>query len=246
MLSLLSTQESTGSQPNKKQLSAAMQRHVVDDSHNELYSRFNYTPVTGLGYEEGVSRRDPSSIIKVDGLYYVWYTRCLDTKSTWLNADIWYATSPDGINWTEQGPAVERGPDGSWDDYSVFTTNILVADGKYYMTYQAEKKDGYGINAIGMAKADSPAGPWQKLPEPILTVGSGGKWKPDPKRPGKRIDLERGEWDSAAIHDPGVIPRWGKYWLYYKAHGLGDHMPADSKWGVAVADHPEGPYVKAP
>jgi hypothetical protein len=227
-------------------LSAAMARHVVDDSQNELYTRFNYSPVSGLGYEKGINRRDPSSIIKVGDLYYVWYTYCRDTRYSWLNADIWYATSPDGEHWTEQGSAVERGADGSWDDFSVFTVNILVAEDKYYLTYQAEKKDGYGINTIGMAKSDSPDGPWEKLAQPILKTGTGGKWKPDPARPGRRIDLEPGEWDSAAIHDPGVIPRWGKYWLYYKAHGLGNHMPADSKWGVAVADHPEGPYVKSP
>ena len=47
-----------------------MRRHVCDDSANELYTRFRYSPVTGLGYEEGVSRRDPSSIIKVGDLYY--------------------------------------------------------------------------------------------------------------------------------------------------------------------------------
>jgi hypothetical protein len=39
----------------------------------------------------------------------------------WLNADIWYATSPVGVHWTEKGPAVKRGPKGSWDDFSVFT-----------------------------------------------------------------------------------------------------------------------------
>ena len=89
-------------------MSAAMRRHVVDDSENELYTRFRYSPVKGLGYEPGVNRRDPSSIIKVGDLYYVWYTRCTDPKYKWLNADIWYATSPDGVNWTECGPAVRR------------------------------------------------------------------------------------------------------------------------------------------
>jgi len=227
-------------------LSAAMQRHVVDDSANELYTRFRYTPIRGIGHEEGVNRRDPSTIIKVDGLYYVWYTYCKDPKYKWLNADIWCATSPDGIHWTEKGPAVERGPEGAWDDYSVFTTNILVAEGKYYLTYQAEKKDGLGRNFIGMAVATEPAGPWKKLPQPILKTSEGGKWTRDPARHDKRRDLEKGPWDSAAVHDPGVIPRWGKYWLYYKGHGIGDTMPADSKWGVAVADKPEGPYVKSP
>ena len=147
--------------------SAAMQRFVVNDSENELYTRFRYKPVKGLGYEAGIHRRDPSSIIKVDDTYYVWYTYCRDTKSSWLNADLWYATSKDGETWSEQGPAVERGKDGAWDDYSVFTTNILVAKNRYYLTYQARSKTEQR-NVIGMAWADSPNGPWTKLLDPIL------------------------------------------------------------------------------
>ncbi len=234
------------SQMPDQRLSAASERLVCLDSKNELYTRFRYSPITGLGYEPGVGRRDPSSIVKVDGLYYVWYTHCTDPLSSWLNADIWYATSPDGVEWTKRGPAVERGPNGAWDDYSVFTCNILVAEGKYYLCYQAETVDGYGVNVVGMAKADSPDGPWTKLTDPILRTTRDGKWEPDPNRPQRRRTIEKGSWDSAAVHDPGIIPRWGKYWLYYKGHGIGDAMFADSRWGVAVADRPEGPYVKSP
>ena len=227
-------------------ISAAMLRHRVDDSQNELYARFRYSPVTGLGYESGVNRRDPSTIIKVGDTYYVWYTRSNNATLSWANADIWYATSKDGWHWAEQGPAVERGPDGSFDDLSVFTANILVAEGQYYLTYQAERKHGYEINVIAMAIADSPDGPWEKLPEPLLEPTRDGKWEPHPTQSNRLVAVEQGSWDSRMVHDPGVIPRWGKYWLYYKGHGLGDTMWADSKWGVAVADHPEGPYAKSP
>ena len=227
-------------------LSAAMRRHAVDDSENEFYTRFRYEPVKGLGYEPGINRRDPSTIIKVGKLYYVWYTHCADPKYKWLNADIWYATSPDGINWTEKGPAVERGQRGSWDDFSVFTTNILVAQGKYYLCYQVRSFDS-GRNVVGMAKAKSPDGPWVKLPKPILRTTPDGKlinagsgytnWS--------RYE-EKGSWDSGAVHDPGILLRNGKYWLYYKGHQIGGKMAADSKLGVAIADHPEGPYIKHP
>ena len=54
-------------------VSAAMQRHQVDDSENELYTRFRYNQVTGLGYEKGINRRDPSTIIKVKEKYYIWW-----------------------------------------------------------------------------------------------------------------------------------------------------------------------------
>ena len=54
--------------------------------------------VTGIGKEQGVMRRDPSDIIKVDDLYYVWYSK--GPLRTGYDATIWYATSPDGVNWT--------------------------------------------------------------------------------------------------------------------------------------------------
>ena len=110
--------------------SAATQRFTVDDSRNEFYTLFRYTPVKGLGYEKGVGRRDPSNIIKVGDYYYVWYTRIAGQMPTqnwrtatetqraymWDLADIWYAKSKDGYEWEEQGKAVGRGPKGSWDD----------------------------------------------------------------------------------------------------------------------------------
>ena len=102
-----------------------MQRFNGNDSTNELYTCFRYNPINGLGYEKGVHRRYPSSIIEVGDFFYIWYAYCKDTKSSWLNADIWYAISKDGVNW--EGKVV-------WDDYSVFTANILVAERKYYLT----------------------------------------------------------------------------------------------------------------
>jgi len=228
-----------------KNMSAAMQRHQMDDSENELYTRFRYQPVTGLGYEKGVNRRDPSTIIKVDGKYYIWYTRNECQKSSWLDADIWYATSDDGTSWQEQGPAVIRGDAGAWDEYSVFTTEILVAEGKYYLCYQA-KRNNDPLNVVGMSWADSPDGPWHKLAEPILTPTPDGKLI-NPNEHGDSnwgAALEIGSWDSGALHDPGIIKFKGKYYLYYKGHAIGEKMFTDSKWGVAIADKPEGPYVR--
>jgi len=239
-----------------KRQSAAMERFKVDDSKNEFYTLFKYTPIKGLGYEPGVGRRDPSNIIKVGDLFYVWYTRisgekpvgpknATETKRAyrWDLAEIWYATSEDGYKWTEKGLAIGRGSKGSFDDRSVFTTNILVAEGKYYLCYQAvsspfPKNDP--PNVVGMAKADSPDGLWHKLEEPILKTG---KPHPDRKEGEDWKQGPLGEWDSWKVHDPGITVYKGKYWLYYKGQQSG-RFPFDSKIGVAIADHPEGPYIK--
>ncbi|MGS0526420.1 glycoside hydrolase family 117 protein [Zobellia nedashkovskayae] len=238
------------------------------DKYNEFNTDFIFKEVTGIGYEEGVTRRDPSSVIMVDSLYYVWYSKPQintplvgpndATDSTrafhWDLCDIWYATSNDGYNWEEQGIAIHRGPKGRYDHRSVFTTDVLVADGKYYLAYQAAesleqarwsewtKTSGdFNKNVIGMSWADSPNGPWHALEEPILKVGS------------------ETAWDGEVVHDPTFIARNGKYFMYYKSAARVPWKPNISEGdftkefadmpnaiiGVAIAEKPTGPYIKS-
>ena len=203
--------------------------------------KFVYREINALGFEEGVTRRDPSDIIKVDSLYYVWYSRSVTTFSGY-DATIWYATSPDGIHWTEKGQALQPGPAGSWDDQSVFTPNILIAGEKYYLFYTAVAKPftERTKTAIGVAVADSPDGPWCKIDSnPILCTGKAGKWI---GRTGTQAE-PKGAWDSHRVDDACLIIRDGRYWLYYKGRQMG-LTPAQTKMGVAIADKPTGPYIK--
>ncbi|BDS05907.1 xylosidase [Oceaniferula spumae] len=191
----------------------------------------SYSDAKGIGAEKGVMRRDPSDVIKVGDLYYVWYSK--GPKSGGYDATVWYATSPDGHQWTEKGMAIAKGKpgSGSWDEASVFTPNILVAKGKYYLFFTAisanmkVKPD----SKIGVAVSDSPDGPWQKsASNPILKNGD------DPK-----------DFDSHLIDDACLITRDGKYWLYYKGRQLGKKAN-QTQLGLAIAEKPEGPYVKHP
>ena len=216
-------------------LSRAMQRvhdiyGVYKDQGSEFFSAFKYSPITGLGKEKGITRRDPSKVIRVGDKYYVWYTR-RQTAQTWRGvaqatatrpafawdmADIWYAESDDGFHWRECGPAVQRGQPGNFDDRSVFTPDILVYDGKFYLYYQVIQ----GIwtqraqHQIGMAWADLPQGPWTKLDEPILRPGRRGDFD------GEQDDADAvrsfGDWDSHKLHDPFALVYRGQVWLYYK------------------------------
>ena len=161
-------------------------------SLRDFQYELKYTEASGLGFEKGVCRHDPSSVVKIDDLYYVWYTHFEDMRPplgferadatsravTWDLCNIWYATSPDGVNSTEQGEAVPLGPKGEFDDRSVFTADILVAEDKYYLFYQAVScpYTQRTQNVIGMSWAKSPGGPWQRHPEPVLTTGEPGQW----------------------------------------------------------------------
>lgn len=81
----------------------------------EWFCDFRTFPVQGLGPEVGVHRRDPSSVLTVDGRYHVWYTRSTGETDgfgtgdpmakvfPWDWSEIWHATSDDGATWVEQG-----------------------------------------------------------------------------------------------------------------------------------------------
>jgi len=123
----------------------------------------SHTKLTGIGPEKGVMRRDPSDVIKVGDLFYVWYSK--GKISPGYDATLWYATSKDGLAWEEKGMALDKGEKGSWEGASVFTPNILVANEKYYLFYTGTsrewaKKPFNPDSKIGVAISDSPDGPW--------------------------------------------------------------------------------------
>ena len=183
----------------------------------------------GIGAEEGVMRRDPSDVIKVGNLFYVWYSK--GAISPGYDATVWYATSEDGRTWTEQGMALAKGTPGTWEGASVFTPNILVAEGRYWLFYTGTSREfvkGFSPDSkIGIAVSDSPDGPWERLAtNPALTNSD---------------DQEM--FDSHLVDDACLIKREGKYWFYYKGRQMGKG-PGETQMGVAIADRPQGPYVK--
>jgi len=188
-----------------------------------------YSAAKGIGVEAGAMRRDPSDIIKVGDLYYVWYSK--GKIAPGYDATVWYATSADGHTWTEQGVALAKGEHGSWEGASVFTPNILVAEGRYWLFYTGtSRKFGQPFSPdskIGIVVTDSPDGPWERLAtNPALRNGDNPE-----------------SFDSHLVDDACLIVRGGQYWFYYKGRQLGK-SPGQTKLGVAISDKPGGPYVK--
>lgn len=189
-----------------------------------------HTDLTGIGAESGVMRRDPSDVIKEGDLFYVWYSK--GKISPGYDATVWYATSADGHKWTEKGKAVGKGAKGTWEGASVFTPNILVAEGKYWLFYtgtsnEFSKKPFNPDSKIGIAVSESPDGPWEKLAT-----------NPALKNSDKREDF-----DSHLVDDACLVVRDGKYWFYYKGRQLGK-SPGQTQMGLAIADQPQGPYIR--
>ncbi len=245
----------------KRKLSAASKRALHYTKGPEWFCQFTQKDVSGdLAYEEGLNRRDPSAVIRVGELYYVWYTRSPGASAgfgtgdpsrkvfPWDLSEVWCATSKDGWEWKEQGRALGRGAPGAYDDRSVFTPEILAHEGKYYLVYQCVKAPYVRRvkNTVGLAVADSPRGPWRKLPAPILRASDTGEWLGEDDN--RFLVRRKGDFDSHKVHDPCLMHYRGGFFLYYKGERMGEEMGfggRETKWGLAVADRPEGPYVKS-
>lgn len=202
---------------------------------------YSFTKVKGIGFEQGITRRDPSDVIQVDGIYYVYYTKVLGMAPGYWG-DLWYATSSDGIDWNEQGQVLGLGKEGMFDSQAVFTPNIIKSENAYYLFYTGVKptpgrNDGVfennsttDITALGLAVSDKPGGPFKRVSnQPILEVSQ------NPEK-----------FDSYRIDDAALLFRDNKYFLYYKGRSRKDGKggPAHTQMGVAISDKPEGPYIK--
>ncbi len=201
-------------------------------SAKPFHTEFTYT--TAIPFEPGITRRDPSPVIEVDGRYHVWYSKATVDPSGYY-ATVWHATSEDGHVWAEQAEAIPTGEAGAWDSNGCFTPSTLVAEGRYYLFYTAVPKpfdnDEGGPagtrTAIGVAVADHPDGPWTKVDDnPVL-------------RPGD----EPGAPDGHRLDDACLIAREGGYWLYYKGRGRG-LTPGQTVTCLAIAAEPTGPFEK--
>ena len=192
---------------------------------------YRSTELAGIGYDPALDRQDPSNVIKVGELYYVWYTQ-RETGIHPYASTIHYATSSDGYSWHNRGQALDRGQTGAWDSFGVITPYVAVVGGRYYLYYTATSAvEPFGVQStlrhIGVATADNPDGPWQRLANnPILS--------PSP-------DLSL--YDSLLVDDTHVIVRGGRFWLYFKGRSP-TLQPNETKWGLAIADDPAGPYLK--
>jgi len=249
---------------NKDSLSAASRRAITMQYERgpEWWTKFRQSDLEGdFAFEEGVVRRDPSAVIRVNEKYYVYYTKSLGKAYgfhtgdpakkvfPWDQSDVWCASSTDGINWNDVGPAVVRGEPGSYDDRAVFTPEVLSHKEKFYLVYQVVKAPYANRikNRVGMAIADHPEGPWKKLDAPILEPANNGQWSGEEDN---RFKVkEKGDFDSQKVHDPCLMFYNDKFYLYYKGERMGEEHTLggrEIKWGVAIADKPEGPFKKSP
>lgn len=113
-------------------------------------------------------------------------------------------------------------------------TQVRHFDGRYYIIYSRWPKtaghNGWvSCSGLAWAVSDSPLGPWD--PGGIALSGT-----------------DTDTWDRDCVHNPAMIAWNGRYYLYYMGNrGNGEYWNHrnNQRIGVAVSDHPAGPWLRS-
>jgi hypothetical protein len=174
-------------------------------------------------------------------LYYSRWPRKLGHYAWASHSEIAYAVSD-----SPAGPfrhvSVALPPRGAqfWDGTTTHNPTVLRIGSRYYLYYMGntgnlEAKgdlnwDHRNHQRVGVAVAESPAGPWQRFDQPVLDVSA------NPDAP-----------DSLVVTNPTVARRPdGGLLMIYKAVGRKRPMPFGGPVVhlTATADSPTGPFTK--
>ncbi|MEU1453975.1 family 43 glycosylhydrolase [Streptomyces avermitilis] len=99
----------------------------------------------------------------LDGRYWIYPTT--DGFPGWSGTQFKAFSSKDLVHWKDHGVILDLGPDVAWADNNAWAPAIAERDGKYYFYFCAGQQ-------IGVAVADSPAGPFKDaLGKPLVAKG---------------------------------------------------------------------------
>ncbi|WP_328772527.1 family 43 glycosylhydrolase [Streptomyces sp. NBC_00286] len=99
----------------------------------------------------------------MNGRYWIYPTT--DGFPGWSGTKFKAFSSKDLVHWKDHGEILDLGPDVSWADKNAWAPAIAERNGKYYFYFCAEQQ-------IGVAVADSPAGPFKDaLGKPLVAKG---------------------------------------------------------------------------
>jgi hypothetical protein len=179
-----------------------------------------------------------SPIYGPDGKVHVFFSRWPASRGMggWLNSsEIAHAVAdtPEGPFTYLETVLSPRGP-GYWDATTCHNPSIHFVDGKYCLFYMGTSNGKTNTKRIGLAVADSLNGPWRRPDKPLLEPGP------------------EGAWDDHCTTNPAFVKHPnGQYWLYYKSWNTAEYEAAkgqpirgNRKYGLAIAQSLEGPYVK--
>lgn len=174
--------------------------------------RTSYTNPVSKGFADTFA--DPSVIRGLDGWWYAFGTSdpLREGDPTDAPAQIPIARSRDLVTWTHVGDAFSSGNRPTWAaaGAGLWAPDIRFVDGQYRLYYVVTdttlfgEANQTGDNAIGMATAPTPAGPWTDSGAPV--VG------PRPGAAGAAAN------DFLWTFDPTVVTDGGRQYLFYGSY----------------------------
>ena len=181
-----------------------------------------------------------------DGKYHLFYSRWprkLGHQAWASHSEIAHAVSDTPFGpWIHHDVALPARGTNYWDGSCTHNPTILRIGKEYYLYYMGNYGNGVVTGSlnwthrnhqrIGVAVADSPAGPWQRFDKPVLDTSS------DTNAP-----------DALVVTNPSITERPdGGVLMIYKAVGLKRPLPFGGPVVhlAATAENPLGPFTKHP
>lgn len=153
--------------------------------------------------------------------YKMWYSTSRDGVT-----QIYYATSDNGLNWTNypDNPVLRPGEVGAWDGFHVRSSAVVFTNGLYRLYYIGSGNSGV---QIGLATSEDGI-TWQKYEgNPVIKRGAAGTW------------------DSHTVYHPKVVFDGSKFMMWY-AGSDGAYVKgglATSTDGVVWNKYPNNPVL---
>ncbi|MFA5328273.1 MAG: glycoside hydrolase family protein [Prolixibacteraceae bacterium] len=179
-----------------------------------------------------------SPIVAPDGKIHVFFSRWDAKKGMggWIKgSEIAHAVAdkPEGPYYGIETILAPRG-EGFWDATTCHNPHIQFVDGKYCLFFMGNSNGKTNTKRIGLAISNSLNGQWERSERPLLEAG------------------ESGSWDDHCTSNPAFLKHPnGQYWLYYKSwntdeyeHPVDPAIRGNRKYGLAIAEKLEGPYIK--
>jgi hypothetical protein len=140
-----------------------------------------YTNPVSKGFADTFA--DPAVIKAKDGYWYAFGTSDPLREGEGEFHTIPISRSKDLVNWKYVGDAFDSPAEVSWaaPDASIWAPDIRYLNGRYYMYYvvtQTTVTDEQNDNAIGVATAPTPAGPWTDSGGPVVGPRRGDSGNP--------------------------------------------------------------------
>lgn len=203
------------------------------------------TPRTSVLQEDGYIVWGASMVQDKNGLNHLYYCRWKGTLADWYkSSEIVHAISENPLGpYIPKEVVLGREPEGEelWYGISSYNPCVVEFDGKFYMYYTGSNGSNFPIKMkdgsfktspggtlitqlIGVAVADNPAGPWERMKEPLIDISDQG-------------------FDSQLTCNPAVTrDDKGNYLMVYKCSGGNE---SGIFLTVATSDSPIGPFVKS-